>query len=241
MILQVSAVVVYQEAYQLAKKEHTTLQSNPSQLDNEGSSPPLPTRDRVLDEELFLRQLLRVASVLNPGFQAAVLERICDHLYTAPPDGSLQGGSAADDFFHDWDLFHTECICIDPAVGPSQPADVAAIASLSRQDDARPQAENAATPMGAVPVFSRARSAGDEVRPRLVGPEPWTARNIPLDIGEANASGGLGFTRSRSAADGEEAAAAAAGRSVGRGWEAWHVGSVFTRSRYQNLNSKFAC
>jgi hypothetical protein len=231
---QVKALVVYQEAYQLAMKEHSTLPSNPAtlqpkcgQVDVGCTLLPPPTRDQLLDEELFLGQLLRVASVLNPGFQAAVLERICDHLFASLPDGSLQGGLAeADDFFRDWDLFHTECICVDPAVDPSQPAQVAATASLCWQDVARPQAENPAGTLmaGGTPVFSRARSAGQDVRPRLVGPEPqWPAQSTPL-----------GFTRSRSAADKEEeAAAAAAGRSVSRGWDAWDVGGVFTRSRYQ--------
>jgi hypothetical protein len=243
-------VEVFKAAYQLAKKEYITLQQNSAKLPVVAGIPPLqsPTREQLLDEEVFLGLLHRAASVLNPGFQAAVLERIYDHLYASLPDGLLKGGPAkAEDFFRDSDLFLTECIYVDPSAHPSHPARVAATASLGWHDVARPQAENAATLMaGGFPVFSRARSAGQDVRPGLAGPAPWLAQETSLDSrpggsaaaamwraaespDEGRAGSGLGFTRSRSAADGEEAAVA--GKLTGSGRDA---ATVFTRSRYQS-------
>ena len=101
---------------------------------------------------------------------------------------------------------------------------------------------------GVLPTFSRARSAGHEVRPALAEPSAWraqetavnskaeasTAAAITWRAGElpeaARAGSSIGFTRSRSAADGEEAVAA--GKLAGSGWD---LASVFTRSRYLRL------
>jgi hypothetical protein len=243
-------VEVFKAAYLLAMKEHSKLSQN-NELNTEITPQLSPTREQLLDEESFLGLLHRAASVLNPGFQAAVLERIYDHLYTSLPDGLLQGGPAkAEDFFRNSDLFLTECVYVDPSVHSSQPACVAATASLGWHDIARPQAENASTQMAGVLLhtFSRARSAGHEALPALAEPGIWRAQETAVDNkgeasaasaitwragelpGAARAGSSIGFTRSRSAADGEEAAAA--GKLAGNGWD---VASVFTRSRYLRL------
>ena len=235
---------MYKVAFQLAKKEQSIQPSSHTKAEHNATKISPPTREQLLDEEIFLGQLHRSASVLNSGFQAAVLERICDHLYTSLPGSLQQGGPAqAEDFFRDSDLFLTECIYVDPSVHSAQPERVTATASLCWQEVARPQAENAATPMaGGLPTFTRARSAGQDVRPGLAGPAPWqelapdggkqaggaTMMMMAAEaLGEARAGSGLGFTRSRSAAGGE--AAVACGTHANTGWD---VVGVFTRSRY---------
>jgi hypothetical protein len=240
-------VEVFKAAYLLAMKEYSNLSQN-NELNTEITQQLSPTREQLLDEESFLGLLHRAATVLNPGFQAAVLERIYDHLYNSLPDGLLQGGPAkAEDFFRNSDLFLTECVYVDPSVHPSQPACVAATASLGWHAIARPQAENASTQMaGVLPTFSRAKSAGHEVRPALAEPGTWRAQETAVDskaeastaaaitwrAGElpeaARAGSSIGFTRSRSAADGEEAVAA--GKLAGSGWDVASA-TVFTRSR----------
>jgi hypothetical protein len=254
----VRAVIVFKEAYQLAVKEHRALPPNCGNPDARILPLLSPTRERMLDEKIFLGLLQHAATVLNPGFQAAVLERICDHLSASLPDGLLQGGPAQTaDFFRDSDLFVTECIYVDPSSNPSQPVRVAATASLGWQDVARPQAEDAATLMvGGVPLFSRARSAGHEGRPVLAGPAGWRAQEMSQDsrpVGsaatammgvrapeepwEGRAGGVVGFTRSRSAADWEEVGTA--GKLAVGGWDAVNV---FTRSRYQDqISDSLSC
>jgi hypothetical protein len=212
----------------VALKEHSELAPRVAAV-NDGTSPPLPSREQLLDEEVFLGQLHRLASVLNPGFQATVLARICDHLSISLHEALQQDGPAqAETFFCDADLFLTECIYVDPAAHSASPVRVAAAADLRWQEAARPQdAEGATLTAGGKPIFSRARSAGNEER---VGPAPWPAQLSALDepvatvseammrrraaeglpggSGEGRAGGGagfLGFTRSRSAADGDSA------------------------------------
>jgi hypothetical protein len=247
-------VVVYKEAYTLSKKEHSTRASNPVNLSN-GTLPPPSMRTQLLDEDVFLVQLHRAASVLNPGFQAAVLERICDHLYTSIPEALVQGpggSTQADTFFRDADLFQTECIFVDPSI--DQPP-LTVKASLCWQDVSRSLPNESDTTLTAVcqSTFSRAKSAGHEAR---LGPASWLTHDIAFDTkhvganatammrrraveassgisvsvepGEACGAGSLGFTRSRSAPDVDDTLAS--GKLFSSSWDV-NLGGLLTRSR----------
>jgi hypothetical protein len=69
-----------------------------------------PTKWRVLDEDVFLSQLFRRATILDSVFHNTVLDIVCSRIVVPNSSADLNQSDAIETFFKDSDLYDTECI-----------------------------------------------------------------------------------------------------------------------------------
>ncbi len=69
-----------------------------------------PDKCRVLDEDVFLSQLFRRATILNTVFQNKVLDIVCSKMVVPNSNAELNQSETIETFFKDSDLYDTECI-----------------------------------------------------------------------------------------------------------------------------------
>jgi hypothetical protein len=98
------------ELVQESRKEygmHTNESFSAVTLDHENCA---PDKWKVLDEDVFLSQLYKRASILNSDFHKTVLDIVCANMVATNSNVALNQSETIETFFRDSDLYDTECI-----------------------------------------------------------------------------------------------------------------------------------